>query len=73
MGKALYILNELKNKDVLDMQQIGIEYEDVDDAIAELAEFREAFEVMQKLEQELKGINPELTLLKLVTAALKER
>ncbi|WP_060826146.1 hypothetical protein [Sulfurospirillum cavolei] len=72
MGKALYILNELKNKDVLDMQQIGIEYEDVDDAIAELAEFREAFEVMKKLEQELKGINPELMLLKLVTAALKE-
>lgn len=43
------------------------------DAIMELEEFRESFEIMKKLEEELKGVNPELTIVKLVQALLKER
>ncbi len=42
------------------------------DAIMELEAFRESFEMMKKLEEELKGVNPELTIVKLVQAALKE-
>ena len=39
----------------------------------ELEAFRESFEMMKKLEEELKGVNPELTIVKLVQALLKER
>lgn len=48
------------------------EIKELTDAIMELAAFRESFEAMQKLEEELKGVNPELTLIKLITATLKE-
>lgn len=68
-------LEQAKAKKVLfsNYSFIDEEIKTLTDAVMELAEFREAFEVMKKLEQELKGLNPELTLLKLVTAALKER
>lgn len=49
------------------------EIETLTDAIMELAAFRETFEVMQKLGEELNGVNPELTIVKLVRAALKEQ
>ena len=48
------------------------EIKELTDAIMELAAFRESFEAMQKLEEELKGVNPELTLARLIQTVLKE-
>lgn len=49
------------------------EIEALTDAIMELAAFRESFEMMKRLEEELKGVNPELTLVRLIQTVLKEQ
>jgi hypothetical protein len=80
MMKKAYVLltNQLeqaKAKKVLfsNYSFVDDEIKTLTDAIMELAAFRETFEVMQKLGEELNGVNPELTIVKLVRAALKER
>lgn len=52
---------------------IDEEIEALTDAIMELAAFRESFEMMKRLEEELKGVNPELTLVRLIQTVLKEQ
>jgi len=68
-------LEQAKAKKVLfsNYSFVDDEIKTLTDAIMELAAFRETFEVMQKLGEELNGVNPELTIVKLVRAALKER
>ncbi len=67
-------LEQAKAKKVLfsNYSFVDDEIKTLTDAIMELEAFRESFEVMQKLGEELNGINPELTIVKLVRAALKE-
>lgn len=68
MEKAREILVKIK-----DMGGVAVitPYE-IEEALMELQKFSETFEAMKKLEEELKGVNPELTIVKLVQAALKE-
>ena len=69
MEKVREILVKIK-----DMGGVAViaQYE-IEEALMELAAFRETFEAMKKLEEELKGVNPDLTLIKLITTALEER
>lgn len=69
MKKVQEVLEKIK-----DMRGVAVvaPYE-IEEALIELKKFRESFEAMQKLEEELKGVNPELTLIKLIRAALEER
>lgn len=71
MEEALDILNKVKTGAYIDGDTDT--YEKCKVAIMKLEVFCESLEMMQKLGEELKGINPELTIVKLVQAALKER